>query len=84
MFLNIFSLDFVSILLDTVFVDGLEAIYLTNAYAVLYAGLVVPINLPVDIFTGIFKFIFPATSLLLIFTIPCPVKMTLFILDLIP
>ena len=84
MFLNIFSFDCVSILLDTVFVNGLEAIYLTSAYAVLYVGFVAPINLPVDIFTGIFKLIFPATSLLLIFTIPWPVSTTLFILDFIP
>jgi len=31
-----------------------------------------------------FKVIFPATSLLFIFVIPCPVKITLFILDFIP
>ena len=37
------------------------------------------IALPVEIFTGIFKLIFPATSLLFILTIPCPVKITLLI-----
>ena len=42
------------------------------------------INLPVDIFTGIFKIIFPATSLLLMVVIPCPVKMTLLIFAFIP
>ena len=42
------------------------------------------INLPVEIFTGIFNIIFPATSLLLIVVIPCPVKITLFIFDFIP
>ena len=42
------------------------------------------IALPVEIFTGIFKFIFPATSLLFILTIPCPVKTTLLIFVLIP
>ena len=42
------------------------------------------IALPVDIFTGIFKVIFPATSLLFILIIPWPVNITLFIFCLIP
>ena len=42
------------------------------------------IALPVDIFTGIFKLIFPATSLLFILTIPWPVKTTLFIFCFTP
>ena len=42
------------------------------------------ISLPVDIFTGMFKIIFPATSLLFIVVIPCPVKITLFILGFTP
>ena len=58
------SFEFESIVLDTVLANGLAAIYLTKEYAVLYSGLTVLISLPVDIFTGIFKIIFPATSLL--------------------
>ena len=58
--------------------------YLTNAYAVLYSGLTVLISLPVEILTGIFKIILPATSLLFILVIPWPVKITLFILGFIP
>ena len=76
-----FSFESVSILLDTVLTNGLEAIYLTKEYAVLYSGFIVLTNLPVAIFTGIFNIIFPATSLLLIVVIPCPVNTTLFILD---
>ena len=64
------SSDFVSILLDTVLVNGLDAIYLTNAYATLNVGFTVLINLPVAILTGIFKLIFPATSHLFILVIP--------------
>ena len=79
-----FSLDFESILLDKFFAKGLDAIYLTNEYAVLYSGLTVLTNLPVDIFTGMFNIIFPATSLLFMLVIPCPVSITLFILGLIP
>ena len=71
-------------LLPTVFANGLEATYLTKLYAVLYSGLTTLINLPVAILTGIFKIIFPATSLLLMFVIPCPVNITLLILGLIP
>ena len=56
-------------LLDKFFANGLEAIYLTKEYAVLYSGLTVLINLPVDILTGIFRIIFPATSLLFIVVI---------------
>ena len=57
-------------LLDTLFANGLAAIYLTNEYAVLYSGLTVLMNLPVANLTGIFNITFPATSLLLIFVIP--------------
>jgi len=71
-------------LLDTLFVNGLAAIYLTKEYAVLYSGLTVLIYLPVANFTGIFSITFPATSLLFIFVIPCPVRITLFILGFIP
>ena len=78
------SLEFESILLATDFAKGLAAIYLTKEYAVLYSGLTVLTNLPVDIFTGIFRIIFPATSLLLILAIPCPVRTTLLTLCFIP
>ena len=54
MFFKMFSFELLSILLPTVFANGLEATYLTNAYAVLYSGLTTLINLPVAIFTGIF------------------------------
>ena len=64
------SLEFVSMLLDTDFANGLAAIYLTKEYAVLYSGLTVLTSLPVDIFTGIFNITLPATSLLLILIIP--------------
>ena len=79
-----FSSESESILLDTFLANGLAATYLTKAKAVLFAGLTVLVSLPVANFTGIFKVTFPATSLLLIFVIPCPVKITLLILDLIP
>ena len=72
------SSNFSSILLDTVFAKGLAAIYLTNEYAVLYTGFTVLTSLPVDIFTGMFSIILPATSLLLMFVIPCPVNTMLF------
>ena len=78
------SLEFESILLETLFVNGLAAIYLTKAYAVLYSGLTVLMYLPVANFTGIFNITFPATSLLFILVIPWPVSITLLILGFIP
>ena len=78
------SFELESILLDTLFANGLAAMYLTKANAVLYSGLTVLINLPVANFTGIFNITLPATSLLLIFVIPCPVKTTLLIRGFMP
>ena len=40
--------------------------------------------IPVDILTGMLSTIFPATSLLFMLIIPCPVNITLFILDFNP
>ena len=56
------SFELESILLDTLFANGLAAMYLTKANAVLYSGLTVLINLPVANFTGIFNITLPATS----------------------
>ena len=54
------SFELESILLDTLFANGLAAMYLTKANAVLYSGLTVLINLPVANFTGIFNITLPA------------------------
>ena len=73
-FLNTLSLEFESILLDTLFVNGLDAIYFTREYAVLSEGFIILVCLPVANFTGLFKITFPATSDLLILVIPLPVN----------
>ena len=49
-----------------------------------YSWLTWLIARPVANFTGMFKMIFPAISLLFILDIPCPVKTTLFILCFTP
>ena len=71
-----FSPDLESTLLDTVFINGLEATYFTSAYAVLYVGRTEFNAFDVAIFTGMFNVILPTISLLLILAMPCPINIT--------
>ena len=79
-----FSSDLESTLLDTVFINGLEATYLTSAYAVLYVGRTEFKAFDVAIFTGMFNVILPTISLLLILAMPCPINITVLIFGFKP